>query len=134
VGEKKILIIEDDEDIVIAMRIVLEAHGFQVSWAENGKQGLKMVKREKPDLIILDVMMDSQTEGFHIAYTLRSNDPKSEYAPFKDIPILMVTGIYDTTTARFDDAVATEWLPVDEFIEKPIHPSQLLSLVNRMIR
>jgi len=77
--------------------------------------------------------VSSQTEGFHVAYTLRSNDPKSEYAPFKDIPILMVTGIHDTTPARFDDAVATEWLPVDEFIEKPIQPNQLLSLVNRMI-
>ncbi|OGC01653.1 hypothetical protein A2V82_05530 [candidate division KSB1 bacterium RBG_16_48_16] len=131
--EKKILIIEDDEDIVNAMRIVLEAHGCQVSWAANGRLGLKMVKREKPHLIILDVMMESQTEGFHVAYTLRSNDPKSEYAPFKDIPILMVTGIHDTTPARFDDAVATEWLPVDEFIEKPIQPNQLLSLVNRMI-
>jgi DNA-binding response OmpR family regulator len=133
-GERKILIIEDDEDIVNAMRIVLEAHGFQVSWAENGKLGLKMVKREKPDLIILDVMMESQTAGFQIAYTLRSNDPKSEYAPFKDVPILMVTGIHDTTQARFNDAVATEWLPVDEFIEKPIQPNQLLSLVSRMIR
>ena len=83
--------------------------------------------------IISDVMMDTQTEGFHLAYKLRSLDARSEYAAYKDVPILMVTSIHETATARFDDAVGTEWLPVDEFIEKPIQPNQLLSIVNRML-
>lgn len=132
-SDKKILIIEDDEDIVNAMRIVLEKNGYLVNWAPNGRKGLESIKNETPDLIILDVMMETHTEGFHTAYKLRSTDPKSEYAHYRNIPILMLTAIHETTQMRFDDAIESEWLPVDEFIEKPIQPEQLLSVVNRMI-
>ena len=131
---KKILIIEDDEDIVNAMRIVLEKNGYQVSWAATGDEGLRAVKEKQPNLIILDVMMETRTKGFHVAYKLRSTDPKSEFAPYKNVPILMVTSIHETTTTRFDDATGSEWLPVDEFIEKPVQPEQLLSTVRRMLQ
>ncbi|MBN2354629.1 response regulator [candidate division KSB1 bacterium] len=133
-AEKKILIIDDDEDIVLAMRIVLEKNHYKVSWAKNGEEGLETLKKEKPDLIILDVMMDSQTEGFHTAYKIRGGGPDSEYADFKDIPIVMITAIHQSTPIRFDDAVESEWLPVDEFIEKPIRPEQLLSVVKRLVK
>lgn len=133
-NEKKILIIDDDEDIVNAMRIVLEKNHYAVHWARNSQEGLAAIKKGRPDLIILDVMMDSQTEGFHLAYKLRKDDPNSEYKDFKNIPIVMITSIHESTPLRFDDAVESEWLPVDEFIEKPIQPEQLVGVVRRLIK
>jgi len=91
-ANKKILIIDDDPDIVEAMRMPLEANAYSVITACNGKEGLQRAKDEIPeipDLIILDVMMETDTEGFHVAYTLRSEEPDTEYKNCRSIPILM---------------------------------------------
>jgi len=128
---KHVLIVDDDPDIVEAMRLPLQAKGYQVSHAASGSEGLEKVKKLKPDLIILDVMMDTMTEGFQVSLTLRSSDPKSEYAAYKHIPIMMVTAIHTTTPLRFGPD--QDYLPVDEFIEKPIDPHVLLSKVAKLL-
>jgi CheY-like chemotaxis protein len=127
----KILIVDDDPDMVLAARLCLEGAGHQVIEAKNGTQGLEKVTSEQPDLIILDVMMDTTTEGFQLALKLRSPDPQSEYAPYSGIPILMLTAIHTTTSLRFgpDD----EYLPVDDFIDKPIDPDQLVAKVEELL-
>ena len=130
-ANEKILIIDDDDDLVHAMRLPLEAVGYQVSRAANGTEGLQKVKEVVPDLIILDVMMDSTTEGFHVSLALRSPDPKSEYKEFSRIPILMLTSIHSTTPLRFGPH--KDYLPVDAFIEKPIEPAELLKKVRECI-
>lgn len=129
----KILIIEDDLDFVETMRLPLESKSHQIEVAENGKIGLQKVKKFEPDLIILDVMMDTLTEGFQVSYKLRSPDPSSEYAKYSKIPILMLTAISDKTGMSFDPERDEEFLPVDEFIEKPIQPGELLEKVEKMI-
>jgi CheY-like chemotaxis protein len=126
-ANEKILIIDDDDDIVYAMRLPLETAGYQVYRAASGEEGLAQVKAVKPDLIILDVMMDTTTAGFQVSLTLRSREPASEYAPYRHIPILMVTAIHATTPLRF--APDEDFLPVDAFIEKPIDPDTLLKSV-----
>jgi CheY-like chemotaxis protein len=126
-ANEKILIIDDDEDVVFAMRLPLEAAGYKVFRAASGTEGLEKVKEVKPDLILLDVMMDTTTEGFQVSLTLRSPDPASEYAAFRNIPILMITAIHTTTPLRF--APDQDYLPVDAFIEKPIEPDILLAKV-----
>ena len=131
---KSILIIEDDKDLVEAWKLVLESEGYRVRHASNGKQGLDAIKAERPDIIILDVMMDSRTEGFHVAYEIRSKAPDSEFASYRNIPILLVSAIHETTEFRFDDDVKTEWLPVDDFVEKPVQPKELLSIIERMLK
>jgi CheY-like chemotaxis protein len=131
-ANEKILIIDDDDDLVLAMRLPLEAAGYKVARAANGEEGLKKVKEVKPDLIILDVMMDSTTAGFQVSLTLRSPDPKSEYAEYSKIPILMLTAIHQTTPMRFGPD--QEYLPVDAFLEKPIEPSKLLEQVRRYLK
>jgi CheY-like chemotaxis protein len=130
-ANKHILIIDDDPDIVEAMRLPLQATGYQVSHAASGAEGLKKVKELNPDLIILDVMMDTTTEGFQVSLALRSPDPKSEYAAYRRIPIMMVTAIHTTTPLRF--APDQDYLPVDTFIEKPIDPDVLLSKVAALL-
>ncbi len=127
----KILIIDDDPDIVLASRLCLERAGHTVLEASNGAEGLTKIRADRPDLIVLDVMMDTATEGFQLALKLRSRDPKSEYASLRDIPILMLTGIHATTPLRFGPD--EDYLPVDEFVEKPIVPEILVKKVQALL-
>ncbi len=123
----KILIIDDDADIVLAVRLSLEGVGHQVMDAPNGTDGLELIKAEQPELIILDVMMNNQTEGFQVALKLRNPDPTSEYGEFCHIPILMLTAIHSTTPLRFEPDM--DYLPVDLFVDKPIDPDDLVQKV-----
>lgn len=127
----KVLIIDDDDDIVITMRLPLEAHGYQVFRAANHQEGLQKVKEVKPDLILLDVMMDSKTSGFELSRALRNPDPASEYAAYRGIPIVMITSIRAATSLRF--APDKDYLPVDALVEKPIKPEVLLANVREHI-
>ncbi|MBC8216812.1 MAG: response regulator [Candidatus Marinimicrobia bacterium] len=122
---KKIMIIDDDIDLVEAMRITLESAGFDVIDAQDGSRGLTILKTEQPDLLILDVMMDSQDEGFQLAYQLRASENT------RDIPILMVTAVGAQTGFSFDSSKDESFLPVDEFIEKPVNPQALIDAVKR---
>lgn len=127
----KILVIEDDPDMVTALRLPLEANGYELAVASTGKEGLQKVKEVDPDLIILDVMMETTTAGFQVSLELRSPDPESEYADYRDVPILMLTAIHTTTELRFGPDEA--YLPVDDFVDKPVDPDVLLEKVRTLI-
>jgi two-component system alkaline phosphatase synthesis response regulator PhoP len=120
---KKILIIDDDIDLVEAMRLTLESEGYEVVDAQDGKKGLEKIEKEKPDLILLDVMMETQDEGFHIAYQIRNN------AKTSDLPIIMLTAVSQETGFSFDKDKDEDFLPVNEFLEKPVNPDYLLEKV-----
>ena len=131
----KILIVDDDPDIVEAMRLVLEARDYRVVTAYDPTTGLRRVREERPDLIILDVMMPEGTEGFHFVWNLRTW-PDTTLA---DTPILMVTSIHDQTRLRlypdqkdntYDEG---EFLPVQGFIDKPVTPEDLLNKVDEIL-
>jgi two-component system alkaline phosphatase synthesis response regulator PhoP len=128
----KILIIDDDPDMVLATRLCLEGAGHEVVEAASGAEGLEMIKAEQPDLIVLDVMMDTTTEGFQLALKLRSPDPHSEYVNYKGIPILMLTSIHATAPTRV--APDQDYLPVDAFVDKPIDPDDLVSKVDELLQ
>ena len=130
-ANEKILVIDDDPDLVEVIRLTLEASGFQVFAAASGEDGLQKVKDVRPDLIVLDVMMDYTTEGFQVSLALRSPDPKSEYAAYRDIPILMLTAIHSTTPLRFGPE--QDYLPVDDFVEKPIEPGELVAKIRGLL-
>jgi CheY-like chemotaxis protein len=124
----KILVVDDDPDILMAVRMSLESVGHSIIEANSGEEGIKKIKSEHPDLIILDVMMETKTEGFQLALKLRSPDPTSEFIDFKDIPILMLTAIHSTTPLRFEPEI--DYLPVELFVDKPIDPDDLISKVD----
>jgi CheY-like chemotaxis protein len=128
----KILVIEDDADMVAALRMPLEGNGYDVVAAATGQEGLEKVKEVKPDLIILDVMMETATAGFQVSLELRSPAPESEYADFRAVPILMLTAIHTTTSLRFGPDEA--YLPVDDFVDKPIDPDVLLGKIERLLK
>lgn len=121
--QKKVLLIDDDVDLVEANKIVLEANGYEVVKAHNGEDGLKMALQERPDVIILDVSMEKKDEGFYVSQRIRS---KPE---IKDTPILMITAIHKCTKLKFSPQTDGDYLPVNEFLDKPIDPGVLLELV-----
>lgn len=130
-ANEKVLVIDDDPDLVEVVRLVLEASGYQVFSAINGTRGLEMVKEIDPDIIILDVMMDYTTEGFQVTLALRSPDPASEFVGYRDTPILMLTAIHSTTSLRFTPE--EDYLPVDDLVEKPIEPGDLVAKVKALL-
>jgi len=129
----KIVTIDDDPDILEVLRIALEANHYEVHAAASGAEGLKVIKQVHPDLIILDVMMDTVTEGFHVSYELRSQDPKSEYHEFSKIPIIMLTSISQKMGMKFSPEKDGEYLPIDEFVEKPLRIESLLEKVKNLL-
>jgi CheY-like chemotaxis protein len=131
-ANEKILVIDDDPDLVEVIRLTLENSGYQVFGAASGAEGLEKVKEVHPDLIVLDVMMDYTTEGFQVSLALRSPDTEAEYAPYRDIPILMLTAIHSTTPLRFGPE--QDYLPVDDFVEKPIEPSELVAKIQDLLQ
>ena len=128
-AQGKILIIDDDPDITEAMTVVLENRGYRVRSAQDGSEGMEQVKKSKPDLIILDVMMRTSQEGFELSRELK-NDAK-----YRDIPILMLTGVKEKTGLDFkSEAGDQSWLPVEEFLDKPVKPDVLLEKVEDLLQ
>ena len=125
---KKVLIIDDDFDLVEAMRITLEAANFEVIDAQDGKRGLEMIRSESPDLVLLDVMMSSIDEGFHVAYKIREDES------IKDTPIVMLTAVGNQTGFQFNPGKDADFLPVDAFLEKPVNPKKLVDIVRQNIK
>ena len=125
--QKKILIIDDDIDLVEAMRLTLENEGFHVIDAQDGQKGIEKIKTDKPDLVLLDVMMKTQDEGFHIAYQIRNDEQ------IADLPIIMLTAVGQETGFHFDKDKDEDFLPVNEFLEKPVNPDLLIEYVKRSL-
>ncbi|MDH5406427.1 MAG: response regulator, partial [Candidatus Aminicenantes bacterium] len=120
--DKKILIIDDDEDFVAITKTIFETKSFQCVTAYSAKEGLQKIKKENPDLIIVDVMMEDMTAGFRLVNTLRTAEEDSEYHPYSKIPLLMVTVFEDVTKIDIQKKAGTTLLPVDEFMRKPVKP------------
>lgn len=125
----KILIIDDDPDIVEAMKVILESKNYQVIIASTGEEGLRKVRGEHPELVILDVMMETADKGFDVAREIKW-DPQ-----YKHLPILMLTAIKEKTGLDFrKEAGDAHWLPVDDYCDKPLHPDELISKVEALLR
>jgi CheY-like chemotaxis protein len=131
----KVLLVDDDLDLVETLRLVLESKGYVAVAVNDAAQGIAKVETERPDLILLDVMMPHGTEGFHFVWKLRQYP--DQY--FRDVPVVLLTAIHEKTNLRFypDSGDGTyqagEYLPVQDFIDKPIDPAQLLERVKRAL-
>jgi DNA-binding response OmpR family regulator len=123
----KILLIDDDRDFVELNQITLESRGYRITTAYNGEEGLKKALQEKPDLIVLDVMMTTRTEGFDVARKLR------EVEELKETPIIMVSAIREEMDISRKIKSDKNWLPVTEFIEKPFPPDKLLKKIEQLL-
>ena len=124
---KKILIIDDDPDFIDSVRAVLEARDYIVESAPDGTEGLKKAREIIPNLIILDVMMTKNTEGFEVSREFQKEDA------LKSIPIIIITGIREQMNLAFGFEPDGTWLPVKAVLEKTIKPDQLLAKVAEFI-
>jgi DNA-binding response OmpR family regulator len=125
----KILVIDDDPDILDAITMILESQGYQVSTARDGIEGLATLKAENPDLMILDLMMPKM-DGFAVCKELQ--DPR--WSKYKDIPILILTSVREEASRRRYELETGLELDVDDYIEKPMSPDVLLERVGRLIK
>lgn len=126
---KQILVVDDDADLVKSIQTVLIAKGYSVRTARNGTEGLAAIAKAAPDLIILDVMMDSDTEGFSVAYKLQDN------VATRSIPIILLSGFTDHIAKNYDafeSIQGREW-PAAKFLKKPVTMGELASAVAEML-
>ncbi|MGA3051817.1 MAG: response regulator [Chitinispirillaceae bacterium] len=124
----KILIVDDDADMVEATVNLLQVKGYTAISSLNGEEGFAKAKVEKPDLMLLDVMMTNDKEGFEIARRLKE-DPIT-----KNIPVIIVTGIRSAKGLPFGFEPDNDWLPVNAVLEKPVKPDELLKKVEEMLK
>jgi len=125
--KKKILIVDDDRDFADCIKIMLEADGYDVECASSARECMPAVEKRTPDLIILDIMMEKLVSGLQVGYELRSNPA------FKDIPIVMVSAIFQETGFDVGGNKGSDYVAADAFLDKPIKPEELLACVRRLL-
>ncbi|HOT22878.1 MAG TPA: response regulator [Thermoleophilia bacterium] len=120
----KILIVDDDPDIIEAGKLVLEREGYEVEGASNRAEGLARIEESKPDLLILDVMMEEPDDGLNMARELRKTG--------HTLPIIMLTSVNAAMGLNIDKD--EEMVPVDEFQSKPVEPATLIAKVRGLLQ
>jgi DNA-binding response OmpR family regulator len=124
---KRVLMIDDDQEFIDATAAVLIARGYEVDCAPNGKVGLAKARVKKPDIILLDVMMTSKTEGFDVARELHKNKELT------NVPVILLTGVKKEMDMPFGFEPDEAWLPVKGVLEKPVKPDILLKTISENI-
>ena len=123
---KRILIVDDDHDFVEAVGCFLEANGLAVARAFDGSEGVKLAKLERPDLILMDIMMNDRTEGFFAIQEIRRD------AALKNVPIFVVSS-FCTRLPDFEVPSSGGWLSHDMFFAKPVNTAQLLDKIRQRL-
>ena len=122
----KILVVDDDPDFVEFTRIVLEREGHTIVSAAGGGEALDKITEDTPDLIVLDVIMDTVLDGLSVSQAL------SEHAEYKQVPIIMITSIANSDYAELFPT--DEYVHLDTFLTKPVAPERLVKEVNRLLK
>jgi DNA-binding response OmpR family regulator len=124
----KILVIDDDPDIVDALQVLMEGEGFEVVSANDGEEGLSRIREESPDLIILDLLMPN-LDGYGVCKTLR--DPR--WSKWKDTPIIVLTSVREEASQRRYELETGMRMDVEDYVEKPIDPDVMLERVRKIL-
>ncbi len=125
---KHVVLIEDDTDMHDVIRMMLEPVGYTLTCCTTGKEGVDTARREKPDIILLDIMLSSPTEGFHLAYEMRKDEV------LKDTPIIIISSIGQKMGMDFAQELGSDYVPVELFLEKPLDTQQLRDSVEQVLK
>lgn len=128
---KKVLLIDDDRDFRESVESLLESEGYEVLQASSGKEGLKRLREERPDVIILDIMMESIVEGYAVNQAIKF---QPEYEAFTSVPIIMVSSIEQTPDERFSRAGELDMVRPDRYLTKPLDIPLFLEVVEKAAR
>jgi len=126
---KRILLVDDDRDLVLSARTYLEARGYEVDTAHSGVEARERVAERVPDLAVLDIMMDYDTDGFNLAQTLREDERTAA------VPVIIMSGFtkeLDTKTHVFEPMMYREW-PAAKFFEKPVKLAVLADAIAELL-
>jgi CheY-like chemotaxis protein len=123
---KVVLIVDDDPDFLMQMRVQLEAAGYEVMDAGGRPEAEKRLAERRPDAAVIDLMMEDQDAGFALAYHIKQREP--------DVPVIMVSGVENETGLSFDAATSEErsWIKADVFLAKPVRFEQLTRELERL--
>ena len=126
---KKILLIDDDQDLLRAYQVTLKSQGYSVISADNGSTGYDLLCQEQPDLLVLDVMMNTELEGYNLLHKIKG-DPV-----WRNLPVILLTGMSNQLGVNLISGVEDdERLPNVVFQDKPIDPAKLISLVDDLLK
>jgi two-component system response regulator VicR len=122
VEAKKVLCIEDDPEMIDLIKLILERKGFQFIGAVGGREGLDAIAREKPDLVLLDIMMPD-IDGWDVYRQMKASDE------YKDIPVIVVTA----KAQSIDKVLGLHIAKVDDYVTKPFGPKELLRSIDKVL-
>ena len=123
-GKKKVLVVDDEKDVIEYVTMILESAGYEVISADSNESCFESLEKERPDLIILDVMLETVTEGFYIGDKLKYN------SKYHSIPVIVLSAIEKHTGFPMNK----NSVPADEYLEKPIDPHDLIEAVNKFLK
>jgi len=130
--KSKILVIDDDPDFRDAVSSILQSALYEVVTASDPKEGKDKILKEKPDLILLDIMMDSLFDGFSLCHNIKTG---KEYKEVKDTPIIFVSAVKEVAGSRFEFKGDDQGLAgPDDYIDKPVKPEDLLNRIERLLK
>ena len=129
-SDVRILIIDDDDDYRSSTRALLEGEGYKVTEANCGRVGVETARTLKPDLIVLDIMMESPVEGYSVVQALKHRD---EYGDLAAIPVIMCSSVTDDPSSLFAMTGEAELITPDAYMTKPLDIPQFLQCVQRML-
>jgi len=127
-AKKTILIVDDDVDYLFQMKLKVQQFGFNTITAESQKEAEQIIATTKPDLAILDLMMESDDSGFILSYKMKKKYP--------DVPIIIATAVTAETGMTFDVRTEEErkWIKADLFLDKGIRADQLQREINKLLK
>jgi two-component system alkaline phosphatase synthesis response regulator PhoP len=124
---KKILIVDDDPDFAAAIQKILTGNNYELDVAGNVEEGMRAIEEKRPDLILLDVIMEKYDDGFNMCFDLKHDDR------YREIPVIIITAVTEITGLKFDPNTDGEYLEAEEYVQKPISAEVLLNKVARLI-
>jgi CheY-like chemotaxis protein len=128
----RILVIDDDPDFIAAVTPILRSALYEVVTASNPQEAKDKIFKEKPNLILLDIMMDSLFDGFSLCHAIKTSN---EFKDFKDTPIIFVSAVKEIAGSRFQFKGDEEGMVgPDDYIDKPVKPNDLLARIAKFLK
>jgi len=126
-GKQRVLIVDDDSDFASAIERIVVSAGYEVETSGDVDQGMKAIERSRPDVILLDVMMERFDDGFNMCRDLKQDDR------YRDIPVIILTAVTEVTGLKFSPETDGDYLQAEALLQKPVSSGVLLDKINELL-